>query len=327
MDVYSIFESEITDMVTLDKLIVVGMSKMPNCPTVKVGDALYVSLESNDKGVSGKALKVYKQYGTDQVGYVRNTDLEAMNCNGTIAYHQALADLTSSLFTVDVVRANYLAIKKRPTTNAVKVAAETKSAGGYKQEYDAQYIQEPIKKDTNMLNTNSMRDQFFREVKNVAIDIQTGKFGISNQDGISVYVDGTINVTPIQELGVKIPAFAMRIPVDKLVAGDIIVNGNESSFFVSSIKEGGYKVMSTSGEVSTVGNVKNLFFGANTVLAVKNMFEGSGMNPMMMALMMGDGKMDMKSLMLMSMMGGQGGDVMGGMNPMMLMLMMGDKFK
>ncbi len=116
----------------------------------------------------------------------------------------------------------------------------------------------------------------------------------------------------------------MRTAVDKLVAGDIIVNGDQAQFFVEAVKEGGYKVMSTSGEVSTVGNVKNLFFGANTVLAVKNMFEGSGMNPMMMALMMGDGKMDTKTLMLMSMMGG---GAMGEMNPMMLMLMMGDKIK
>jgi hypothetical protein len=323
-------------MVTLDKLIVVGMSKMPKVVQVKAGDSLYLMVESSTKGIEGKTLAVYKKGTEDHVGYIRNTDLEAIFHSNRGSYNLALSTQESYWYLVETVRVNYIVLKRIDIGTAKTNPCKEIELNGpiYCTLEAAEEVTKPKLNDKgqSMINTNSMRDQFFREVKNVAIDIQTGKFGISNTDGISVYDKGTINVNPIQELGVKIPAFAMRIAVDKLVAGDIIVNGNDAVFFVELNKEGGYKVMATSGEISSLGNVKNMFFGANTVLAVKNMFEGSGMNPMMMALMMGDGmmgddKMDMKSLMLMSMMGGQGGEAMGGMNPMMLMLMMGDKFK
>jgi len=182
-----------------------------------------------------------------------------------------------------------------------------------------------VKDENKMFNTNSMRDSFFREVKNVAIDIQSGKFGVVTTDGISVYdaANGGVSVNPITDFGVKVPAFAMRVAITDLKAGDIIVGGSEPSFFVELLKEGGYVVTTMSGERRTVGSVTNMFFGKNTVLAVKNMF-GEGVNPMMMALMMGDDKkgegFDMKTFALMSMMGQNAGN--GGMDSNMLMMMM-----
>jgi hypothetical protein len=116
----------------------------------------------------------------------------------------------------------------------------------------------------------------------------------------------------------------MRVAINDLKAGDIIVGGSEPTFFVGLVKDGGYEVVTMNGEHKVIGTVTNMFFGKNTVLAVKNMF-GEGVNPMMMALMMGDDKkgegFDMKTFALMSMMGNTAGKE-GGMDSNMLMMMM-----
>ena len=315
----------------MDKLIVVGMRHItPNVAlrNLRVGDSLDLCLENNSNGIDGKAYLVNR--GMDRLGYIRNQDLP-----GLFKYANKVAYIPRH-YVVEAIRTNYVLLKRDPSSKSYSI-------DNYKQDrnpcneididenvfYRGNASSNSVPKDNfakkeskEMLNTNSMRNQFFREVKNVASDIQTGNFGMLNSDGISVFDKGVVNVNPIQELGVKVPAFAMRVAVDQLKAGDIIINGEDASFFVEAVKDGGYKVISTSGEMSTVGNVKNMFFGANTVLAVKNMFEGSGMNPMMMALMMGDGKMDMKNIALMSMMGGQGGM---DSNMLMMMMLMGDK--
>lgn len=334
----------------MNKLIVVGMRHIGNDwqSKIKSGDMADLYLEKNGNGVDNKAFLV-KIRGV-KIGYIRNQDLPEL-----FKYSQYKSDVLQH-YKVEVIRANYIVLQRDTRCYRLdSTAADNNYAdipkAMFEQEYEARYtgsnpcneinITEPKishfntvagvssnkQKESNKMaiNTNSMRDQFFREVKNVAIDIQSGKFGIVSTDGISVFDKGTVNVNPIQELGVKIPAFAMRVAADTLAPGDIVFNGAEAGFFVEAIKEGGYKLMSTSGEVTTVGNVKNMFFGANSVLAVKNMFAGSGMNPMMMAMFMGDGKMDSKTLMMMAMMGGQGAG--GGMdsNMLMMMMLMGDK--
>ena len=134
-------------------------------------------------------------------------------------------------------------------------------------------------------------------------------------------------------MGFDIPAFARRVPVADLSEGDILVGNGEPVFFkefFADPKGGatGYKTVTLNGTVQEVGNVTNLFFGKNSVLAVKNMFsnESGGMNPMMMLAMSGalggDSKID--PLMLMMMSGGFGGSS-NGMNPMMLALMLAKK--
>lgn len=184
---------------------------------------------------------------------------------------------------------------------------------------------QPIK-EKKMINTNNMRDSFFKEVKNVALDFQTGKLGITTKDGLITATDDGVSVNPIVEMGFNIPAFAMRVPVDGLTKGDIIISSGDPVFFIEGNKTG-YVTMTTSGVVQETGVVSNMFFGKNTVMAVKNMFGDAGaggMNPMMLMMMMGDDKggaegFDFKKMMMFQMMSGQKGSE--GMNPMLMAMM------
>lgn len=328
----------------MEKLIVVGMRY---CETALVKDierlvskgmSVNVSLrvEDNINGVTGKALAV--MYSNTRVGYIRNADLPT-----------ALSEYKGYLYTIRKCQANYwiLDCTLANIGGFVGVPEDIKALYGTQGSISAATIDlkllqtctvfntNPLgstqvnstKDEKKMINTNSMRDSFFREVKNVAIDIQSGKFGVITNEGISVFdfVTGGVSVNPITDFGVKVPAFAMRVAVTDLKAGDIIVGGSEPTFFVELLKEGaGYEVVTMNGEHKVIGAVSNMFFGKNTVLAVKNMF-GEGMNPMMMALMMGDDKkgegFDMKTFAMMSMMGGTSGNT-GGMDSNMLMMMM-----
>lgn len=335
----------------MEKLIVVGMryqshaSVQAAIKAAKAGKtSVTLQAENNAEGYNGKVLGVYFQ-GV-KVGFVRNADLA-----------EALRSYLRYDYTIRSTATNYWILDGKPSAAAQSLSklitgdvsdyrytsggaagnpcGEISSATGGTTcilQVDPNYLSNTsntpkFKKDEKkMINTNSMRDSFFREVKNVAIDMQSGKFGIITNEGISVFVDGGISVNPITDFGVKVPAFAMRVAITDLKAGDIIVGGVEPTFFVGLVKDGGYEVVTMSGEHKLVGTVTNMFFGKNTVLAVKNMF-GEGMNPMMMAMMMGDDSkgdgFDMKTFALMSMMGNMGGkEGATGMDPNMLMMMM-----
>lgn len=264
-----------------------------------------LKIEDNECGLNGKAVAVY--FEGRKVGFIRNKDLSTILVK-SIEYTQ---------YKISDVYANYWVLRR--TISPVLTKTQPPKEETPKNITTPEFKIEP-KKETKMNISSNMRDSFFREIKNVAIDFQSGKFGIVSTEGISVYSEGGVSVNPITEFGIKVPAFAMRIAVSELKEGDIIINGTDSSFF-KGLTENGYEVVSLNGEVKQVGNVANLFFGKNSVLAVKNMFSGAGgMNPMMMALMLGDGKdFDMKTFAMMSMMGGGQMDN----NMLMMMAMMG----
>lgn len=315
----------------MEKLIVVGMrycnEGLVKDTVKRVGNgvsvAVQLKLEQNVNGIAGKALAVV--HGNERVGYIRNADLNDRVFNTYLFY----------TYTIRKCQANYWILDCTPREVA-HPSERVDSVNNASIRYNTTSVQDTVAKleqvnstkdEKKMINTNSMRDSFFREVKNVAIDIQSGKFGVITNEGISVFdfVTGGVSVNPITDFGVKVPAFAMRVAVTDLKAGDIIVGGSEPTFFVELLEEGaGYEVITMNGEHKVIGAVSNMFFGKNTVLAVKNMF-GEGMNPMMMALMMGDDKkgegFDMKTFAMMSMMGGASGNT-GGMDSNMLMMMM-----
>ncbi len=195
-----------------------------------------------------------------------------------------------------------------------------------KMNYDSTSYKQQTEKKT-MINTNSMRDSFFQERKDIVLDIQSGKLGVKTLDGLVTATDDGVSVNPITEMGLSVPAYAMRVAVKDLKAGDIIVTKNSAVFFKEASKAG-YLTVDTNGVFQEVGSISNMFFGKNTVMAVKNMFggsDGSGVNPMMLAMMMGNDSdsgdgFDFKKLMLLQMMSGQGG--MGEMNPMLMMMLM-----
>ena len=300
-----------------------------------------LSLEDNEAGVRDldgrvKAYAVYcnlPETGTIKLGYIRNKDLPALS------FHR----YTVTGYVVTGVQANYLVLTQeaQDSVDDLRLVSGNNPCKALLDEYGdfnplgntqttntSNISKQP--KETKM-NTASLKDSFFREVKNVVIDIQSGKLGVTSKDGIATFANNQVSVNPIVDFGIKIPAFAMRVEVTNLAEGDIIISGDEPTFFKSKT-ESGYEVVTLSGEVRQVGSVSNMFFGKNTVLAVKNMF-GEGTNPMMMAMLMGDGLGsssggDNKNMMLMmmAMSGGMGGSAdnsgMGGMNPMMLAMLM-----
>ncbi len=179
----------------------------------------------------------------------------------------------------------------------------------------------------NTMNTANMKDSFFREVTNVVFDATTGKMGVKGKDGIYVFTKTGISVNPITEMGFKMPAFAIRTPVDNLKRGDIIVGEGDPVFF-SKETEFGYEVVTLSGTIDQVGNVSNMFFGENTVLAVKSLFKDmlggkGGMNPMAIIALTGGNMFgqtggtgtqneQMQQLAMMSMFSGGKGGLFGG---------------
>lgn len=308
----------------LNKLIMVGM-RFQNHSAVSAARTYFVKNkelgvrlvpEQNTSGVDGWAIAVYNR--GSRIGYIRNKDVS----------HFIKEDIDYYSYSVTMLYENYWVIKSEPIKAEPFNIHSTFLTGDFNPSHSPVTVNTPqinTQKEPKMnVSTSNMRDSFFREVKNVAIDIQSGKFGVVSNEGISVYAEGGISVNPIAELGVKIPAFALRVALKDLKEGDIVINGNESSFF-KGLTENGYEVVNLSGEVKQVGSVTNMFFGKNSVLAVKNMF-GEGTNPMMMALLMGDGGFgtgDNKKLMLaMAMSGGFGGGDAGGINPLMMMLML-----
>lgn len=332
-----------------NKLIVVGMRYTDpkhqrafntEYARKKAGKLLVtLSLEGNESGVRDldgrvKAYAVYcnlPETGSIKLGYIRNKDLPALS------FHRP----TITGYVVTGVQANYLVLTQeaQDSVDDLRLVSGNNPYKALLDEYGdfntPGNIQ--ITKTSNIskqpkeskMNTASLKDSFFREVKNVVIDIQSGKLGVTSKDGIATFANNQVSVNPIVDFGIKIPAFAMRVEVTNLAEGDIIISGDESTFFKSKT-ESGYEVVTLSGEVRQVGSVSNMFFGKNTVLAVKNMF-GEGTNPMMMAMLMGDGFSsggDNKNMMLMmmAMSGGMGGSAdnigMGGMNPMMLAMLM-----
>ena len=334
-----------------NKLIVVGMrytdpkhQRAFNAEYArkKAGKLLVtLSLEDNESGIRDldgrvKAYAVYcnlPETGSIKLGYIRNKDLPALS------FHRP----TITGYVVTGVQANYLVLiqEAQESVDDITLVSGNNPCKALLDEYGDFYplgntqntntsnISEQPKE--SKMNTASLKDSFFREVKNVVIDIQSGKLGVTSKDGIATFANNQVSVNPIVDFGIKIPAFAMRVEVTNLAEGDIIISGDEPTFFKSKT-ESGYEVVTLSGEVRQVGSVSNMFFGKNTVLAVKNMF-GEGTNPMMMAMLMGDGfgsgdKGDNKNMMLMmmAMSGGMGGSAdnsgMGGMNPMMLAMLM-----
>lgn len=297
----------------MNKLIAVGM-RYQSTSAVKAAIDTYkktkhlgvnLVIEDNSAGVDGKAVAVYHR-GV-RVAFIRNKDLEdLLHSKYEINDTWKVSNIWENYWVITKV--NY---KVENPCNEIKANNEATCSIKFTEEINTQ--KEP------KMNVSNMRDSFFREMKNVAIDFQSGKMGVISAEGLSVYVDGGVSVNPITDFGIKIPAFAMRTAVADLKEGDIVVNGNDFSFF-KALTENGYEVVSLNGEVKQVGNVANLFFGKNSVLAVKNMFNGSGMNPMMMAMMLGDGKeFDMKTFALMSMMGG--GQMDSNMGMMMALAM------
>lgn len=318
------------------KLIVVGMRfqegakellrKVTSLPNPNIT----LQREPNDKASKGVAVAVY--LNSTKIGYVREADLDSVRDAMDARAVPGIVDAIRRGYSLTKIYDNYLVLES------------TIPARDFAQEYEATFIKNPcaeislpwhkdecsiknpednqVKKETKMNVGQNLRNSFFREITNLVIDLQTNKLAVKTADGIASYDKGTATVNPITDFGIAVPAFAIRTEVSALVAGDLIATDNGIVFF-NKKTETGFEVVTTTGEVKQLTNVANMFFGKNTVMAVKNMFgDTSGMNPLMLAMLMGDGKttggkIDAKTFMLMSMMGGA-----KDMNPLMFALLL-----
>lgn len=350
------------------KLIVVGMRYQKDYyrGLITAGSKVLLVPEPTNS-VNPNALSVYSESKETKIGFIRDADLHmaknVLKCyagQGEKLYTATVQSVYTNYIVIHVDEGNFIHKYRSPYEESDSLYVSTPSSRYSGVAHPSIGINnsgisvntttttaniintlngntQQSNKETNMnFNTNSIKDSFFREVKNVAFDITTGKLGVTSKDGISVYSKDGVSVNPITDMGVTLPAFAMRVPVADLKEGDILIGNGEpvffKEFFVDSKEQTtGYKTVSLNGVVQEVGVVTNMFFGKNTVLAVKNMFgetTSGDMNPMMMLAMSGmlggdsNSKIDPVVLMMM-MSGGMGGS--NTMNPMMMALMLSKK--
>lgn len=154
-----------------------------------------------------------------------------------------------------------------------------------------------------------------------------------------VFIGGvTLTSVPAAFVSTRFPVFRISKPVNQLAVGDIIRTGDGKKYTYRIVREilpdGRIKSDSFGGTCnSTTTPINDLLLGASTVSVVINFMKAfaggqaaGGFNPMMLAFMsdedgFGGGDDDtLKSLCMMSMMGGQGGFGQG-FNPMMLAFM------
>jgi len=190
-------------------------------------------------------------------------------------------------------------------------------------------------------NMEKMMGRMFRRADGVVWDMMTGKVGIQTDDGIATLEgegdDAQVCSNMFDEFGVALPAFAQSTPVADVKVGDIIfrgARGNIAWVIEKNVDKGTFKLMKPSGETAgwTPPKVSMLGFesGVMVLRSLMSMLPGgqsglANMQSMMMPLLFasgGDIDFDkMMPMMLMSMMGNQGGNAAAGANPMMQMMM------
>ena len=188
----------------------------------------------------------------------------------------------------------------------------------------------------------------FGTIEGMAISMMTGEMAIPGEDGkFFTFNSKSKEITDVSDMVIEmeLPAYAMPVAPETIVAGDI-VRHNGQFLFVSSVTKAG-KITGTkpdTAEEATIVPIKNALFNQSFVAKVTtmNMFastpgvEGEAakgpfgeMNPMLLMLMLKDkdgsssNSMDkLLPLMMMQQGGLATGAADGQMNPMMMMLLM-----
>jgi len=190
---------------------------------------------------------------------------------------------------------------------------------------------------------SKLLNQVFAQVDGVVWDLMSNTTGIQREDGIYTLAnDGSIELNPLDAMSMAIPAFSQLTPVDQVKRGDVLMNGGKPSGWIAEVKAPkdkpiSLRALSFQGHETTFRPKAVKMLGMNGVTVVRSPLNfnptqsgeqttgGFDMTSMLPLLLLGDkggaGGIDMKTIALMSMMGGGG---MGGMNPMMLALLLGD---
>jgi hypothetical protein len=197
----------------------------------------------------------------------------------------------------------------------------------------------------NMENVgNKLMDRFFRRVDGVVWDLMSGRIGVKNNDGI-VTIEGSgddaqVVVNLFDQFGLEVPAFAQSTPVASVAVGDLIYGQKGVLGWVIDKTDKAFTLLKPDGTRSHWSPPKVQMFGLDggvmVLRSLINMLPGGtgGLGQMqsllMPMLMMGDGAIDLDSMMpmlLMSQIGTGDGTVaaggnMGNMMQMMLMMQM-----
>ena len=182
------------------------------------------------------------------------------------------------------------------------------------------------------MNTSKLTNLMFRQVDNVVYDIMSGATAIKTNDGLVSFDQktGELVTNPLETLGFELPAFALLTPIKDINIGDLIVKDGKAVGFVSIASEGDFEVVRIDGFTGEYKPTSIKLFGqAAGVQVVKSLFNFDGGtdqglmgNPLMLMMLMGDGKKDMNKMLPFLLMGNSGAN--SGMNPLMLMALMGN---
>ena len=221
-----------------------------------------------------------------------------------------------------------------------------------------EHLKKTIKKETIPTTTQTKKrngekimnifGEGFGTIEGMAISMMTGEMAIPGDDGkFFTFNSKSKEITDVTDMVIKmeLPAYAMPVAPETIVAGDI-VRHNGQFLFISSVTKAG-KITGTkpdTAEEATIVPIKNALFNQSFVAKVTtmNMFAGTPgaegeaakgpfgeMNPMLLMLMLKDkdgsssNSMDkLLPLMMMQQGGLATGAADGQMNPMMMMLLM-----
>lgn len=185
------------------------------------------------------------------------------------------------------------------------------------------------------MNTSKLMNLMFQNISNVFYDLATGATAIKTQEGlISLSKDGnSLEQNPFDSLAMESPAFAILTPIKDIAVGDLIVSNGKATGFVVLSEGDDLEVLSVDGNLNSHRPRTIQFLGqAAGVQVVKSLLsfndgenksEGLFSNPLMLMMLMGDGKKDMNKMLPFLLMGNGSGT--SGMNPLMLMALLGDK--
>ena len=197
--------------------------------------------------------------------------------------------------------------------------------------------------------SKNMFGNMFKNMKFGLFNSQSVKYSFNGiafktSDGDYVTYNDDFTFTNVADMIVDMPIFAMPVSREQISVGDVIRH-NDTWVIVNEVSDTEIKVAKPwTKEIVTVIPETSIF-GFSFYTKIMNPFEGLGkeanadnpfgnilpflmiqndgddsMNPMMMAMMFGGGKIDMSNPMMMYMMMSQNKEI----DPMMIMLMMGN---
>ena len=191
---------------------------------------------------------------------------------------------------------------------------------------------------------NMFRNMKFGSFNSEAVKYSFNGIAFKTSGGDYVIYNDDFTFTNVADMVIDMPVFAMPVSREQISVGDVIRHNNDwvivnevSSTEIKVAKPWTKEIVTVIPETSIFGfsfytKIMNPFEGLGKEANADNPFGnilpflmmqndgGDSMNPMMMAMMLGGGKIDMSNPMMMYMMMSQNKEI----DPMMMMLMMGN---